>query len=252
MPSGISSPNTRSQSINSHSYSVIAVLLTDSVTCTAIRRTHTSSSMRRVRHSGRSCTIVLAPVSRTSPAQRHTRWRPPIRTSQHATCSITFSRDRRPYGTSRRSSFQSRMEVRTTHTPHITSPQFDLCVSHRLASSVSPLLCPLVPAKYKYNIFDVTKVVSQKDYPLIPFGKLVLNRNPQNYFAEVEQSAFAPAHLIPGIEPSLDRMLQARLFSYTDTHRHRLGVNYLHIPVRVTNNTRSATDRPTHRPYRQT
>jgi len=97
---------------------------------------------------------------------------------------------------------------------------------------------------YKFNIFDLTKVVSQKDYPRIPIGRLVLNRNPQNYFAEVEQSAFAPAHLVPGIEPSPDRMLQARLFSYTDTHRHRLGPNYLHIPIncpyasRVTNQQR--------------
>ena len=69
------------------------------------------------------------------------------------------------------------------------------------------------------------------DYPLVPYGKLVLNRNPDNYFAEVEQAAFAPSHLVPGIEPSLDRMLQGRLFSYADTHRHRLGPNYLQLPV---------------------
>lgn len=60
---------------------------------------------------------------------------------------------------------------------------------------------------------------------------MVLDRNPQNYFAEVEQIAFAPSHLVPGIEPSPDKMLQARLFSYPDTHRHRLGVNYQNIPV---------------------
>lgn len=59
----------------------------------------------------------------------------------------------------------------------------------------------------------------------------MLDRNPLNYFAEVEQLAFAPAHLVPGIEPSPDKMLQARLFSYADTHRHRLGVNYQSIPV---------------------
>jgi catalase len=69
------------------------------------------------------------------------------------------------------------------------------------------------------------------DYPLQPFGKLVLNRNPDNYFAEIEQAAFAPSHLVPGVEPSLDRMLQGRLFSYADTHRHRLGPNYLQLPV---------------------
>ena len=86
-------------------------------------------------------------------------------------------------------------------------------------------------ATYKWNSFDVTKVWPHSDYPLIPVGKLVLNRNPQNYFAEVEQSAFSPGHMVPGIEPSNDRMLQARLFSYPDTHRHRLGANYDQIPI---------------------
>ncbi|KAH8274535.1 hypothetical protein KR044_006581 [Drosophila immigrans] len=85
--------------------------------------------------------------------------------------------------------------------------------------------------KYKFNPFDVTKVWSHKEYPLITVGKMVLNRNPKNYFAEVEQIAFSPAHLVPGIEPSPDKMLQGRLFSYSDTHRHRLGPNYLQIPV---------------------
>lgn len=80
--------------------------------------------------------------------------------------------------------------------------------------------------KYRWNIFDITKVWPHGDYPLIPLGKLVLNRNPENYFAETEQSAFSPSHLVPGIEPSLDKMLQGRLFSYPDTHRHRLGGNY--------------------------
>ena len=86
-------------------------------------------------------------------------------------------------------------------------------------------------AKYKWNVFDVTKVWPHGDYPLIDVGKMVLNRNPDNYFAEVEQSAFAPVHMVPGIEPSPDKMLQGRLFSYADTHRHRLGVNYQQIPV---------------------
>lgn len=84
---------------------------------------------------------------------------------------------------------------------------------------------------YKWNVFDVTKVWPHSDYPLVPVGKLVLNRNPDNYFAEVEQSAFAPAHLVPGMEPSFDKMLQGRLFSYPDTHRHRLGTNYDQIPI---------------------
>ncbi|XP_028841870.1 catalase-like [Denticeps clupeoides] len=75
------------------------------------------------------------------------------------------------------------------------------------------------------------KVWSHKDYPLIPVGKMVLNRNPVNYFAEVEQLAFEPNNMPPGIEPSPDKMLQGRLFSYPDTHRHRLGANYLQLPV---------------------
>ncbi|KAJ2718773.1 hypothetical protein GGI07_005599, partial [Coemansia sp. Benny D115] len=62
-------------------------------------------------------------------------------------------------------------------------------------------------------------------------GRMVLNRNPENYFAEVEQAAFSPSHMVPGIEPSPDRMLQGRLFSYPDTHRHRLGPNYLQLPI---------------------
>ena len=92
--------------------------------------------------------------------------------------------------------------------------------------------------KYRYNILDVTKTVSHADYPLIPVGKLVLNANPSNFFAEVEQAAFSPAHMPPGIEPSFDKMLQGRLFSYTDTHRHRLGGNSDQIPVNCPYRTR--------------
>lgn len=83
----------------------------------------------------------------------------------------------------------------------------------------------------KFNPFDLTKIWPHAEYPLIPVGKLVLDRNPKNYFAEVEQIAFSPSNLIPGIEPSPDKMLQGRLFAYSDTHRHRLGANYLQIPV---------------------
>ena len=93
----------------------------------------------------------------------------------------------------------------------------------------------LIPEKegenYKFDIFDVTKTVSQKDYPLIPVGKIFLNKNPENYFAETEQVAFAPTNTVPGIEPSADKMLQGRLFSYPDTHRHRLGANFDQIPI---------------------
>ncbi|MBC7693258.1 MAG: catalase [Methylotenera sp.] len=86
-------------------------------------------------------------------------------------------------------------------------------------------------ANYRINPFDVTKVWSHKDYPLIEVGEFVLNRNPENYFADVEQSAFAPSAVVPGLGFSPDRMLQGRLFSYADAHRYRLGVNYHQIPV---------------------
>nr|ADD71945.1 catalase [Argopecten irradians] len=85
--------------------------------------------------------------------------------------------------------------------------------------------------KVSYNPFDLTKVWPQGDFPLIPVGKMVLDKNPTNYFADVEQIAFSPAHMIPGIEASPDKMLQGRLFSYSDTHRHRLGSNYLQLPA---------------------
>lgn len=81
------------------------------------------------------------------------------------------------------------------------------------------------------NPFDVTKVWSHKEFPLIEVGVLELNRNPRNFFAEVEQSAFSPAHLPPGIGLSPDKLLQGRLLSYGDAQRYRLGVNYNHIPV---------------------
>jgi catalase len=93
------------------------------------------------------------------------------------------------------------------------------------------VLTPEQAEKFRWNIFDLTKVWPQKDVPLRPFGKLTLNRNVDNYFAEIEQVAFAPSHLVPGVEPSADPVLQSRLFSYPDTHRHRLGVNYQQIPV---------------------
>ncbi len=83
----------------------------------------------------------------------------------------------------------------------------------------------------EYDPFDVTKVWSQKDYPLIEIGTMVLDKNPKDYFAEVEQSAFSPARFIPGISASPDKMLQARLFAYEDAHRYRLGVNYQQIPI---------------------
>lgn len=93
---------------------------------------------------------------------------------------------------------------------------------------------------YRFDILDITKVWSHSDYPLIPVGKMVLNRNPENFFAETEQIAFSPGNLVSGIEVSNDKMLQGRLFSYPDTHRHRLGANFDHIPINCPYRTRIA------------
>lgn len=84
---------------------------------------------------------------------------------------------------------------------------------------------------FRWNPFDLTKVWPHGDFPLIDVGTLELNRNPENYHAEVEQAAFEPSAMIPGIGPSPDKMLQARLMSYADTHMYRLGSNYHQIPV---------------------
>ena len=85
--------------------------------------------------------------------------------------------------------------------------------------------------KVPYHPFDLTKVWPKGDYPLIEVGEFELNRNSENFFADVEQSAFAPSNLVPGISVSPDKMLQARLFNYADAQRYRLGVNYHQIPV---------------------
>ena len=82
-----------------------------------------------------------------------------------------------------------------------------------------------------YNPFDLTKMWYKADFPLIPVGEFELNKNPDNYFAEIEQAAFAPSNIVPGINFSPDKMLQGRLFSYSDAQRYRLGVNHNQIPV---------------------
>ena len=82
-----------------------------------------------------------------------------------------------------------------------------------------------------FDPFDLTKVWPHKEFPLVEVGILELNRNPENYFAEVEQASFSPANVVPGIGHSPDKMLQFRVFSYADAHRHRLGVNYEALPV---------------------
>ncbi|EME51353.1 catalase [Amycolatopsis decaplanina] len=86
-------------------------------------------------------------------------------------------------------------------------------------------------ADYRFNPFDLTKVWPKGDYPLIKVGRWVLDRNPANYFAEIEQAAFEPSNLVPGIGPSPDKMLQGRLFAYPDAHRYRIGANYTQLPV---------------------
>ncbi|WP_406283012.1 catalase [Embleya sp. NBC_00896] len=86
-------------------------------------------------------------------------------------------------------------------------------------------------ATYRFNPFDLTKVWPHADYPLIEVGRLVLDRNPENVFAEVEQAAFNPANFVPGIGPSPDKMLQGRLFAYADAHRYRVGINHTQLAV---------------------
>lgn len=85
--------------------------------------------------------------------------------------------------------------------------------------------------KYDFDPLDDTKTWPEDKFPLIPVGKMVLNKNPENFFAEVEQSAFCPATIVPGIDFSNDKLLQGRVFSYTDTQRYRLGANYLELPI---------------------
>lgn len=97
---------------------------------------------------------------------------------------------------------------------------------------LSVQIMPLKDAEtYKWDPFDVTKVWSFKDYPRVVVGRMVLDRNPENYFAEVEQAAFAPSNIVPGIEFSPDKLLQGRIFAYPDAHRYSLGPNFAQIPV---------------------
>ncbi|WP_061963245.1 catalase [Demequina aurantiaca] len=93
-------------------------------------------------------------------------------------------------------------------------------------------IMPYEEAKdYRFNPFDLTKIWSQADYPRIKVGTMELNRNPQNYFGEIEQATFAPSNFVPGIGPSPDKMLMARIFSYADAHRYRVGTNHAQLPV---------------------
>jgi catalase len=93
-------------------------------------------------------------------------------------------------------------------------------------------------ADYRFNPFDLTKVWPHTDYPLIKVGRYVLDRNPENYFTEIEQAAFEPSNLVPGVGPSPDKMLLGRLFSYHDTHLHRVGANAHQLPVNYPKNAK--------------
>ncbi len=109
--------------------------------------------------------------------------------------------------------------------------------SWRLEMQIMP---PADAEKYRYNPFDITKVWPHADYPPIVVGRMVLNKNPENYFDDVEQAAFSPGNFVPGIAASPDKMLQGRLFAYPDTHRHRLGPNYEQLPVNKARNAKVA------------
>ena len=98
------------------------------------------------------------------------------------------------------------------------------------------IMTPEEANKYRFDPFDITKVWFHEDVKPFTIGRLVLNRNPQNYFAEVEQAAFSPSNFVPGIAASPDKLLQGRLFSYHDTHLHRLGSNYQLLPINRTKN----------------
>ena len=123
--------------------------------------------------------------------------------------------------------------IKSSDPDHATRDLFDAIErgnppSWRLEMQIMPVA---EADDYRFDAFDITKVWPHDDYPPIEVGRLVLDRTPQNYFAEVEQAAFSPANFVPGIGPSPDKMLQGRLFSYHDTHVHRLGPNYHLLPV---------------------
>jgi len=101
-------------------------------------------------------------------------------------------------------------------------PKYELCVQMMTQEEAD---------KLQYDILDDTKTWSETDFPLIKVGMLTLNRNPQNFFGQVEQSAFCPANLVPGVELSDDKMLQGRAFSYHDTQRYRIGTNFTQLPI---------------------
>ena len=105
-------------------------------------------------------------------------------------------------------------------------------------------------ADYRFNPFDLTKVWPHSDYPPIEVGRMVLDRNPANFFAEVEQAGFSPANLVPGIGLSPDKMLMGRIFSYHDTHLHRIGANYEQLPINAPKSEVHSYNKDGHMTYR--
>src|SRR5690606_8643215 len=98
--------------------------------------------------------------------------------------------------------------------------------------TLSVQVMPFAEAKdYRFNPFDLTKTWSHKDYPLIEVGRMTLDRNPENFFAQIEQAAFSPGNLVPGIGLSPDKMLLGRAFAYHDAQRNRIGANFHQLPV---------------------
>src|SRR5437870_2061524 len=105
-------------------------------------------------------------------------------------------------------------------------------------------------ATYRFNPFDLTKVWPHGDYPPITIGRLVLDRNPENHFAEVEQAGFSPSNLVPGIGLSPDKMLMGRIFSYHDTHLHRIGTNWEQLPINAPRSPVNSYMKDGHMTYR--
>ncbi len=103
------------------------------------------------------------------------------------------------------------------------------------------IMTPEQAKEYRFDPFDITKVWYHQDFPLIPVGRMVLNRNPDNYFADVEQAAFSPGNFVPGIFASPDKLLQGRLFAYHDAHRHRIGPNSTQVPVNMSKHAPAMT-----------
>lgn len=138
--------------------------------------------------------------------------------SMQGIANLTNEEAKRVVGDDREASQQDLYE----HIANGDFPKWRMCVQ----------IMPQAEAKgYRFNPFDLTKVWSHKDYPLIEVGVLELNRNPENYFAEVEQACFNPSNIVPGIGFSPDKMLQGRLFAYGDAHRYRVGANFESLPV---------------------